>query len=176
MMDEVNKLVVGFFGPPGSGKTVAATSIFSRLKRNHLDTVLVTEFAHQMVVENRSTALADQIFIWANQNHRIFAGHRHAQVVVTDSPILLGAVYNKNNPNLRQVILDEHRKYNNLNIVMSFDPTYPYSMVGRIHDAEQSLQIEQDIIGLLDSQAVPYLMYNETTEEEIVELISEALA
>jgi hypothetical protein len=170
-----DKLVVNFFGPPNSGKSVAATSMFAQLKRKHIDAVLTTEFAHQMVVEERKTALADQIFIWANQNHRIFAANRHARVVVTDSPILLGAVYNDQDPALQQLILNQHNRYNNLNVVLELDPSYPYSMTGRVHSFSESVSIGNQIIELLQRHDLPYLLYADQTEQEIVELVEALL-
>src|SRR5690554_1065490 len=89
-----DRLLVNFFGPPNSGKTVAATSVFSKLKKRHIDTVLISEFATAKVVEENKMAMKNQLYIWANQQYQIFCGYHHAKVTVTDSPILLGAIYN----------------------------------------------------------------------------------
>lgn len=166
----VGKLCLNFFGPPCSGKTVAATSIFSQLKKRHIDAVLIPEYATMRVVESNKMALANQLNIWANQQYQIFCGYHHAQVVVTDSPILLGAIYNES-PGLKEVILEEHQKYNNLNIVLELDGTYPYSMVGRIHSFTESQSIGNRIIELLEVNDIPHIFYNELSEDEIVDLI-----
>jgi hypothetical protein len=171
-----DKLVVNYFGAPNSGKTVAAASTFSKLKKRHLDTVLINEFATAKVVEENKMALANQLFIWANQQYQIFCGYNHAQVVVTDSPILLGAIYNTQaHPALYEVIFQEHKKFNNLNIMMQLDNSFPYSMVGRIHSFTESLGIEAQIINLLEVNDIPFLFYNQTTEDEIVDLIESSI-
>jgi len=172
MNETVNKLVINFFGSPNSGKTVAATSLFAKLKKRHLDVVLVSEFAHEKVVEENSRALQNQLYVFANQQYKIFCAHEHAHVVVTDSPILLASVYNqKSNVALQEVIVNQHRQYNNLNILMELDVDNPYSMVGRVHDLHESLSIQRQITSLMDSLSIPYLRYNESTEDEIVSII-----
>jgi molybdopterin-guanine dinucleotide biosynthesis protein len=173
----MNRLVVNFYGAPNSGKTVSATSLFAQLKKRSIDVVLVTEFAHEKVVEENHTALSNQLFIWASQQYKVFAGYRHAQVVVTDSPILLGSIYNQDaSPSLHDVILTEHHKYNNLNLVMQLDDEYPYSMVGRIHSQEESKAIENRILELLSLHDIPFLSYKNTTEADLVEFIESAIS
>lgn len=170
------KLVVNFYGSPGAGKTVAATSLFASLKRSHIDAVLVNEFAHHKVVENNKTALNNQLYIWANQQFNIFAGYHHADVVITDSPMLLGIIYNTQaSPMLREVILHEYNKYNNLNLLVTMDGSHPYSMVGRIHSFTQSVTLQNEICEMLDDHEIPYVNYREYTEDEIVELVKEAI-
>lgn len=174
MKSENGELVINFFGPPNAGKTVAATSMFAKLKRAHVDVVLISEFAHQMVVEEHQIALNNQLYIWASQQFRIFAGCYHARVVVTDSPILLGYVYNTGNIPLQELILAEHRKYTNFNIVLDL-AEFPYSMVGRIHDRAASVTIGNDIVKMMGKYDIPFLSYSDYIEEEIVEIILSTL-
>lgn len=172
----VKKLIVNLYGSPSAGKTVAATSIFSQLKKRGLDVVLVSEFAHEKVVEENKMALSYQLHIWSTQAYRLYCAYQHAQIVVTDSPILLGSIYNdKGSTALHTVILEEHHKYNNLNVVMELDPKYPYSMVGRIHNFDESLEIENRIFEMLSLNDIPFLRYVDTTEEDILALITEAV-
>ncbi len=163
-------------GSPGAGKTVAASSLFAALKRNHIDSVLISEAAKDFVVEENQSALANQIFVWATQQYRIFCGYRHAQVVVTDSPILLGAIYNADGTaSLVDVIVEQYHRYNNFNILVELNGDHPYSMVGRIHSVTQSIGIQDQIVQLLQEREIPYLNYGEYSEDEIVQLIMEAL-
>jgi Cdc6-like AAA superfamily ATPase len=170
-----DKLVVNLFGAPGSGKTTTATELFAKLKKQHVDTVLVSEFAKDKVVEENTMALKNQLFIWANQQFNIFCGYNHAQVVVTDSPILLGSIYN-NHWALNEVIMHEHRRYNNLNIMLDIDYSFPYSMVGRIHTLQEAETIQTRIAGLLKDYKIPFLWYNETSDEEIIEIIKTSIS
>jgi hypothetical protein len=166
----MRKLCINFYGPPSAGKTVAATSLFAELKKKHLDVELVSEFAKDCVMEENKSALKNQLFIWSTQQYRIFCGYEHARVVVTDSPILLGAIYNKS-PALTEVIFEEYHKYNNLNVVLQLDGSRPYSMIGRVHSFEESVGIGNQIMDLLESRDIPFLSYGDISEEELVSLI-----
>src|SRR5690606_29966342 len=104
-------------------------------------------------------------------------GYHHAKVTVTDSPILLGAIYNiQAHPSLYEVIFEEHKKYNNLNIMMELDDSYPYSMIGRVHSFTESQSIGNQMIEMLESHNITFIYYNQTTEDDIVDLIIESLA
>jgi hypothetical protein len=172
----MNNLCVNFFGSPGSGKTVAASSIFAALKKCHVDVGLVTEYARMAVIEQNQMALDNQLYVWATQAHHIFCAYRSYQVVVTDSPIPLGVIYNANSsPALPDVIFDTYHQYNNFNIILELDESRPYSMAGRIHSFEESLRIQNQILELLENRNIPFVMYNETNEEELMSLIMEAV-
>lgn len=170
------KLVVNFFGPPSSGKTVAATSLFAQLKRHHLDVALVSEFATEKVIEENTRALQNQLYIFANQQYKVFCAYQHARVVIVDSPILLAAIYNTDGHGpLYDVILDQHQSYNNLNILMELDDSLPYSMVGRIHSISESRLLGHRIRDMFDKESIPHLPYNNMVESDIVDLILETV-
>lgn len=172
----MSKLVINLYGSPGAGKTLAASSIFAALKRNHIDSVLISEAAKDFVVEENDTALANQLYVWATQQYRIFAGYRHAQVVVTDSPMLLGIIYNTEaSPLFEHVVLHEYHKYNNLNLLVTMDGNHPYSMVGRIHSFTQSVALQNEICSMLEDNSIPFVNYRDYSEDEIVELVKEAI-
>lgn len=172
----MNKLICNILGAPSSGKTTIATSLFSQLKKKGVNVGLVVEYATMAVMEQNIMALQDQLFVWANQQHHIFCASQHYDIVVTDSPILLGHIYNTEaSEALRQVILDTHGQYENLNIFVELDATRPYTMSGRIHSLTEALQIHQEIRDLLHRHDIPFLSYHEYTEEEIVALILSVL-
>lgn len=168
----MSKLIVNLFGAPNAGKTVAASSIFAKLKKRHRDVVLVNEYAKEMVLEHNQMALRNQLHIWSNQQYRLFCAHEHAPMVVTDSPLLLGLIYQTEaSPALQQVILEYHKKFNNFNIFIELDQDRPYSMVGRVHNIHQSLNISEQILGILHDNNIPYLNYRDYDEDDIVDLI-----
>jgi hypothetical protein len=171
-----NKLIVNCFGAPSAGKSVTAASFFSKLKKRHLDCLLVTEVAKDFVVEANEIALKNQHYVWSLQEYRLFCAHAHAQIVVTDSPLLLGLVYQTEaTPAMQQVILEHHQQYDNFNVMIHLDPSRPYSMVGRVHSLTESLSINNQIVDILDNNGIPYLDYDEYSEDEIVDLIVASL-
>src|ERR1041385_6113072 len=140
----MKKLVINFLGAPSAGKSVAATSIFAQLKKQNVDVLYVGEFAKDLVVEDNKLALRNQLYVWATQYHRIFCAHEHAQITVTDSPILLGLFYQNEttHKSIHEVILSCHKEFNNVNILVELDTNRPYSMTGRVHTLDQSLKIQ----------------------------------
>jgi nicotinamide riboside kinase len=171
----INKLCVNLLGSPSSGKTIVATSLFAKLKARHLDAVYVPEFAKECAVEGNPTIFENQLYIWATQQYRVFCAYRHSPITITDSPILLGALYNSTNSPLCELILAEHQKYNNLNVLLRLNTEFPYSMIGRVHSQEQSYEIDQNLQNFLEEHEIPFLNYDDFSEEDIIELVVSAL-
>jgi len=87
-------LVINIFGGPGVGKSTLAAEVFAHFKKNKLNIELVTEYAKDLVWEERNNILKDQLYILAKQNRRLERlRNKGIDVVVTDSPLLLGKIY-----------------------------------------------------------------------------------
>ena len=87
-------IIVNLFGAPGSGKSTGAAYIFSQLKMLGVDAELVTEFAKDKVWENNTEVLNNQTYVFGKQHFRISRCADKVDVIVTDSPLLLSAIYN----------------------------------------------------------------------------------
>ena len=172
----IDRVCVNFFGGPACGKTTAAASLFTKLKRLHVDSELVAEFPKDLVLEGNRTALANQIYVFANQLHRVQCAYMHTQVAVVDSPLLLSAIYNPNtSEHLVDLVLEQHRKLNNMNVFVRRDASYPHSMMGRIHSLTESVSIDNQIINLLDLYEIPFVYYDELGEDTLIEMICEEI-
>lgn len=168
----MSKLLVNFLGAPNSGKSTAAAAIFSALKKKDIEPVLVTEFAKEMVIEKNITALAHQEFIMANQLYRLRCAYEYGDLVITDSPILLCHVYNKDaSPTLRQYIVESHHTFDNLNLFCFLDEQFKYSMTGRIHNRDEAILIEQKLVDLVDEYQIKCHSFSAMTEMQLVDLI-----
>lgn len=172
----IKKLAIGFLGGPGCGKTTASVGLYNRLKKEGLEVELVSEFAKELILENNKTALSYQKYVWATQCYRMYCAYKRTQLVITDAPILLGAIYNENiSQSFLDVILEEHHKFNNINIIVPRDLSRPYSMAGRIHSLTESIAIDNRIINLLEINNIPYITLNEVTENDLVEIILKSI-
>lgn len=87
-------LIVNLYGGPGCGKSTLAAATFAVLKQRQVSAELVTEFAKECAWEGREGPLRCQPYVFGQQMWRIerLRG-RGVDVVVSDSPILLSAVY-----------------------------------------------------------------------------------
>ena len=63
--------VINLFGPPGSRKTTLAAKIFVAMREMGLNTEFVTEYAKDLVFDERFKVLDDQLYILAKQNSRL---------------------------------------------------------------------------------------------------------
>jgi hypothetical protein len=171
-MSNINKLIVNTYGGPGSGKSTAAASIYATLKRHHIDCELVTDFAKDMIIQGNTSAMNNQLYVWASQLYRNQCAYDRATVTISDTPILLGCIYNKDktnflSPNLELVIFEQYRKMNNFNLMVPRNMDVEYSMFGRIHTEQQSIQIDQDIVELLTDNDIPFTYYSDDDLDDI---------
>lgn len=176
MKPSKTKLCVNFFGSPSSGKTVCAASMFTKLKKMHIDSELVAEFPKDLVLEKNEVALGNQIYVFGSQLYRIQCAYNNTKISLVDSPILLSTIYNPNTSiHLNNLILEQHKKFNNLNLFVPLRD-FPHSMSGRKHDRTESEEIERRIIDMLRANDIPYLIYDmENDEDGIIEEILDSL-
>lgn len=137
-------LVVNIFAGPGAGKSTLAADVFARLKAGGANAELVTEFAKDLVWEGMTDALDCQLYVTGVQAWRIRRLLRRADVVVTDSPVLLGAVYARE-PGQAEACREEFRverfRYDVLlDRKMKFDPR------GRRHTEAESRRLDDAVL------------------------------
>lgn len=166
-------LVINLFGGPGSGKTTTAAELFAALKKRHYNVELVTEFAKDLIMQNNPDALMHQFYVTGVQAHRIWSAAQKMQVVVVDSPILLGPIYDQRNSKaFLQLCIEYHQELNNLNIFLGRKGVQ-HSMVGRVHSLTESVGLDNRIHRLLDELKVEYLSLEEMGMDELLRLIGQ---
>ena len=87
-------VVINILGGPGVGKTTLAAELFTRLKIMGYEVENVSEFAKELVWEERSQAFNDRLYMHAEQNHRLLMMQGKLDFIITDSPLILTSVYN----------------------------------------------------------------------------------
>lgn len=172
-------LVVNLFGSPSTGKSTTMAEVFGKLKRLGVDCEIATEFAKDLVWENRQDSLKDQLYVFAKQYHKLFRLDGKVQVVVTDSPLLLSMFYNNKynntgsdfNKSLNQMVMSAHNKFNTMNVYLH--RTKPYNPNGRNQTEEESNEISLELMDLLRDLNVDVeeLYADEKVSEVIVNMI-----
>ncbi len=158
-------LIVNLFAGPGAGKSTTAAALFANLKLNNMNAELVTEYAKDLTWEE-SQALECQELVYGKQLWRQKRLYKHVDCIITDSPILIGTVYTTNTL-LRELILEEFRSQNNLNIFIS--RTKEYSRVGRSQTEGQAKQIDQLLLKFLKDNEIDFIY---ATGDEVINYIS----
>ena len=167
-------LLVSCYGPPGVGKTTAATMIFSELKKRHVDVDLVTDFAKDMIIQGNVLAMQNQLYVWASQLYRNRCAYERATITITDTPVMLGAIYNtRSTTHFFNVALEEYHRFNNYNLMIPRNADIEYSMFGRVHNEDQSIQLGHDIDAMMETAEIPHRIFY---EEELPDIIDEILS
>lgn len=151
-------MIVNLFGAPGAGKSTGAAYIFSQLKMLGVNAELITEFAKDKVWENNTEVLNNQTYIFGKQHFRISRCADKVDVIVTDSPLLLSAVYNKSKllgDEFNDLVAKIFKSYNSVNYFI--ERSKPYNPSGRLQTEQESDKLADEIKVMLDKYAVPYI-------------------
>lgn len=140
-------IVINLYGGPGTGKSTTAADLFAKFKKEGYLVEYVQEYAKDIVWEGRNYLLADQLYILAKQNRRIQRLEGKVDIVVTDSPLLMGCVYidptcpiAKELECLTIAVADQ---YQNFNIFLR--RVKPYQPAGRMQTEEQAKEKDTEI-------------------------------
>jgi len=147
--------VINLIGPPGAGKSTTAAGLFSLMKLEGLKAELVTEYAKDLVYENRLEYL-DQNYIFAKQHRRLSRLRGVVDYVVTDSPLLVSLYYT--DPDLPESFRTFVR-----DVIDTFDQYYffidrvkEYQTYGRIQSVKESDTIGTQLKKLLHRECINY--------------------
>ena len=151
-------LIVNLFAGPGAGKSTLSAYIFAKLKMAGVNSELVTEFAKDKVWEKNQVALANQVYVLGKQYYRIDRCADKVDVVITDSPIVLSPLYNKDkilDKSLSDLAKVIHHKYDSLNYFLK--RVKAYNPVGRLQTADEAKKIDDDVKKILADFNISYL-------------------
>jgi hypothetical protein len=161
-------LIVNLFAGAGAGKTTLMADVFVKLKRLDLNVEFVPEFAKDLVWLERFRELSVQPYVTGKQLKRLKALENKVEVIVTDSPIVLGMFYNNYETDyFNNMVLEEFNQFNNFNIFV--DRKKKYNPKGRMQTEEEARRNDQEIKQLLIDNGITF------TEVEGTEVGSEKI-
>lgn len=149
--------VINFFGGPGAGKSTAAAGLFYEMKKRWISVELVNEFAKELVLSGSSHMLSHQLSVFSEQEHRINRLLGQYEVAITDSPVLLSAIYAPSHYpiSFKSLVFDFFDNYDNINILVR--RSHEYSAIGRVQkDNSHADAIADAMEDFLSSNGVPY--------------------
>lgn len=149
-------LLVSFFGGPGCGKSIMAADVFSKLKWRGHTAELAFEYAKTKVWEKSVNVLNNQVYVFGKQHHITNRLLGQVEFIVTDSPFLFSCIYDSNNDsNLQSLVVNEYKKINTYNFFLQRDET-KYETGGRLQNLEESIQIDNRIIDVLNKHQIEF--------------------
>ena len=149
--------IVNLFGGPGCGKSTGAAYIFANLKMAGVNAELVTEFAKDKTWEHNSKALTCQPYVFCKQSYRMDRCADEVDVIVTDSPLFLSAMYNDDTdiePEFTKTVIKKFNEFNNFNYFLRRCKTY--NPKGRNQTEEEAIELDKKIKKNLDNFGIQY--------------------
>lgn len=181
--DKLKKsIVVNAFGGPSAGKTTLASTLYGRMKQLRMSAGFAQEYAQEKV--HRGESLHNQFEITGEQYRRIETLYGERDFVITDSPVLLGAMYQwEYGDDLRfntratflaksafeQYLIRLHNTLISYNIFVDREGR-DFVQEGRLQDLEESKRIDGLIQTIMKDNQIPYTVLS--AEADLDQLIS----
>ena len=146
------KILINVIGSPGAGKTYWAQAIAQAMGGAY-----VSEYATHLIRQGRAELLADQVLTTGGQMGLLLEGFRNSNIVVSDSPGALGFIYCSKPadlPAVRRLVEGAEKSAHVITVLARHNEASleAFSMDGRVHNREQSLAVQQDILLMLDGK------------------------
>jgi len=155
---------INFFGGPGVGKSTLAAKFFTHLKQRGYSVELVQEFVKQYVYTKRTLTSWGHVYTFGQQfGAELRALEGGVEQIVTDSPLLLQAIYAKYNgcpayDQLADISLEFEVEHPSANFLVL--RTASYEGEGRWQDEEDAKVWDKLIAHDLDLHDIPYHYIN----------------
>lgn len=155
-------LIVNLYGGPGTGKSTGAAYLFSKLKMAGVDAEYVTEFAKDKVWEESTEAFKCQFYITGKQAFRISRCFGKVDVIVTDSPIMLGKIYADliGRQALGNACVEEAKRYEGNSMSIVLNRVKPYNTNGRNQTEAEANGIDEVVRCMLKNYKIPFSVVN----------------
>ena len=159
--------VISLYGPPGAGKSTAAAGLYYFLKKKGYHCELVREYVKNWVWEGREIRRNDQYYLFAKQARFESLKFRDVDVIVTDAPVWLSAIYEAKNepkPHICQLLIDKHvelaKEYGVEHKHVFLHRTKAYESKGRLQTEKEAIQIDNEILTYLNILHIDPKHYN----------------
>lgn len=161
-------IVINLFGGPGAGKSTTAAGLFYLMKLKNIKCELVTEYAKELVYEDRN--LEDGILIFAQQQRRMKRLVGKVDYIITDSPLVMSEVYQLALPeSFHRLVRYTFNTFSNINVKIT--RVKPYQSYGRTQTEERARALDLEINHVL---GIPDLIVdgNEEAPKNILDYIT----
>ena len=165
-------IVINGYGGPGAGKSTACLEITAALKKEGYNAEYVQEYAKELVYEKDMEMLDEspehQYEILKEQTRRMDRLYDQVDFIVTDSPVMLNTIYNKQlTPEYESLVNELQGEYINYSFFMERDASN-FEKEGRIHNLTESIEKDNEIKDMLQKNEIKYKTYNHENVNEIV--------
>ncbi len=171
-------VVINLYGGSGLGKSTTAALIFGEMKLQGLHCELVREFVKEWAWAGRKIQPEDQTTIYENQLARESLYYNKLDYIVTDSPLLLGPIYQKyysGSDTIADVVFKDIRAAQDKGVIYKnfvLKRNKPYDSRGRYETAQQASEVDDLVETYLNQHSVPFYTIKTDDKERVAEIIS----
>lgn len=156
--------IINIFGGPGSGKSIFCMELLSNMKKLNTNKPFTVEYVSEAAknyVWTNSKIIngseKNQTILLGEQLHKLEILNNNIDFIITDSPLFLNALYNKEcTYEYEQIIARITNTYDNINYFLIRNLSVPYESAGRLQTLEQAIQIDKNLEHLLDKHKINY--------------------
>ncbi len=147
-------MLIGFYGPPCSGKTTLAHSVFAALKRMGYNGEFVSEYARthiaqfKEIIEKKGMNDTDQNMIMENQKNFEEVYGKEA-LVVTDTSTACTCFYSEKLYHV-STIEKEIKRYDILFVTSLIEEALTGKDENRVHDLDQCRELNENMFNVLN--------------------------
>lgn len=171
-------MYINLFGGPGVGKSTIAAGLFHFMKRNGYSVELVTEFAKDLVWEDRTSTLQIQPYVSMKQFRNLARLQDKVDYVITDSPIIKDSVYARRfAPELPQSyheLLNFLHRYLGDSINILLIRSHNYETNGRLQTETEAVELDKELKFLLELNDIDYYEV-EPHIDDVIEAVYQGL-
>lgn len=167
-------LVVNLFGGPGAGKSTFMAGIFYKLKLLGYNCEMAPEYAKDLVWEDSTKKLDNQLYVFGKQYHRLNRLRDKVDIIITDSPIVLSAIYDrihgeKHGKLLHDLVTQEFSRFDNVSFYLNRREDV-YQVEGRLQTLEQAMVIDNTVLEYLIDNNISFTNI-ENPEEQMDKMV-----
>lgn len=170
--------VVNFVAAPSYGKSLMSALTFAELKMLHKTAELIQEHAKNLIWQGKFEELDCQWAVSREQYKMIKSVDNKVEYAVTDSPLLLGLFYNRHHitnvcdvTKTEEMILNKMEEFNNIYIFLEKNEDFPFEKEGRIHNEEQSKEIDLELKMLMKELGINKYLLVKSCKSNIPKII-----
>lgn len=173
--------VINLLGGSGLGKSTTAAFVFGELKLLEKNVELVQEYAKEWAWAGRKIKPEDQDHICDEQWNRESRLYGKVDFIITDSPLLLGPMYQKfyggNDPVFETIIdrmsTSEANGVKYMNFMLKRNKEF--NPKGRFETAEQARQVDNFLQDYLNNKQIPFHTIVTNDRERVQEIVGKVL-
>lgn len=150
-------IVINFWGGAGIGKSTLAARTYVWLKQRGCRAEMTGEYAKELVYEDSMRVIRDQLYLYAEQEHRLRClAESGVEVAVCDSPTPLSIVYDvEQDKMLADLIWDRFNRFKSVNFLLKRDDSM-FTEKDRIDTLASAHAVDEAVMEMLDKHQIPY--------------------